>query len=88
MELRTVFHDDIVNFDILAIDHIDQVWSVVLIVDVIFVVKEQYHPPMITSSIDFATSAYLDVRAIIDLDEVPMSFSASLTGPELDVFRC
>jgi hypothetical protein len=88
MELRTVFHDDIVNFDILAIDHIDQVWSVVLIVDVIFVVEEQYHPPMITSSINFATSAYFDVSAIIYLDEVPMSFSVSLTGPELDVFGC
>ena len=85
VKLWTIFQDQVMNLDILTIDDIDQVWSVILIVNILFLIEEQYHPPMVPSSIDFTTTVNLDISTVIDLNKVPMSFGSSLSRPELDV---
>lgn len=86
MELWTVLHDQVVNLNVLAIDHVNQMWSVILVVYVLFIVHKQYDPPMVPSTVYFTTTIDFDMSAIVDLNKIPVSFGISLTGPEFNIF--
>jgi hypothetical protein len=68
---------------VLAIHDVYQVWTIILIVDVFTTIQEQYHPPMVTSTIDFTSTADFDICAIDDLNEIQVSLGTSLSRPEL-----
>lgn len=86
MKLGAVLQDNVVNLDVLSVDYVDQVWSVILVIDVLFVIPEQDHPPMVASAINFASSADFYVGAVVDLDEIPVPLCVSLSGPKLHIF--
>lgn len=63
------------DFQILTVHDVDQMRSVILVVNILFVVHEQYHPPMVPSAVDFTTTANFNICAVVDLNEVPVPFS-------------
>lgn len=62
------------DFHVLTVHNVNQVWTVVFVDYVFLVVQEQDHPPMVSTTVDFATATYLNVCAVVYLDKVPVHF--------------
>ncbi len=75
------------DFDILCVDHVDKMRTITLAFHVLFVIQVDKNPPMMTSSIDLASSTDFNVGAVVDLNEVDMSFG-SISRPVPDTFGC
>ncbi len=87
VKLWTVFHDQVVDFDVLTVYDIYQMWTIILVVDVLLIIHKQYHPPMVSSTVDFTATTNFYCSAVVDLNEIPVAFGVGLTRPEFDVFR-
>ncbi len=74
VELSWVFEDQVMDFDVLCVNHVDQMGPVALVFHVLFVVEVDQNPPMMASTVDFASSTDLDIGTVINLNEVYMSF--------------
>jgi hypothetical protein len=74
-----------VDFDVLCVDHVDKVRTITLVFHVLFVIQVDKNPPMMASSIDFASSTDFNVGTVVDLNKVDMSFG-SISRPEFDTF--
>ena len=87
MELGWVFHDQIVDFYIVAILHIDHMRTVILINEVLFIVEKVENPPMIAPPVDFSSATDLYIEAVVDLYKIPV-FCGLVPGPEFNTFGC
>jgi hypothetical protein len=75
------------DFDVLCVDHVDQMGPIALVFHVLFVVEVDQDPPMMASTVDFASSTDLDIGTVINLNEVYMSFG-SISRPIPHTFGC
>lgn len=75
------------DFDVFCVDHVDKVGTIALAFHVLFVIQVDKNPPMMASSIDFASSTDLNVGTVVDLNKVDMSFG-SISRPVPDTFGC
>lgn len=87
MERRRVLQNQIVNFKPGTVDQIEHMRSVILIVHQFLIIQKDQHPPMIPSAINFATSTYLKILAIVELKKIPMTMTF-VARPVSDTLRC
>jgi hypothetical protein len=76
-----------VDLDVFCVDHVDKMWPIALAFHILFVIQVHENPPMMTSPIDFASSTDFNVRTIVDLNKVDMSFGG-IPGPIPYTFGC
>ncbi len=76
------------DLDVLCVDHVDQMGSIPLIFHVLFVIEVDQNPPMMTSTVDFTSSTYFNVKTVVNLDEIYMAFGGAISWPVSYTFGC
>ncbi len=88
MELSGILHHEVMDSSEVAIHHSYQVRSGVLVREVFFIVEEQEHPPMIASSVNFASALDFDVSAAPERQEIlVIGGNSFLARPVFHIFR-
>lgn len=89
VKLSRILHYDVVDFCEIAVDHVNQVRTRILIWQIFFIIEKQQHPPMVTPPVNLASSSDLDVLAIVKGYKIfVISWLLDLSWPLHHVLRC